>query len=1059
MPLIYNSHDSNAIRGWPCKRPLILYKMMNQMLNKKFCCEMFRCNFFFKCYFSQSIQLDSKNIRFYSTSLPFRSPDKLFINSTPDNIVFMHYDDNIQRSVLILPSLKPFIALAGFQVLVSKESLLKEKELKMKLELEMKDLQIALSKIMCYLKSGCYKFEFYLYFDDLMVNSLIIEAYTYDFFNKNELNKLICSYGYFTFSTIIGCLDNSKDVTSRRYFFTKVCTALTLELDDMFADDEKFKSIIKLNKGTLLVISKSTKEEVARRSCGARHLGALDKKSNYNKPSMGGIKLGENKRFYSTSLPTKFSSRHKVKLGVRSLSYTQVKLAQCGCGCGKDFLTSKEKQNLKKYAEEYASENSLPALSKAQTEKLKNENYADLAAAYKDDYIGLIERKKGMVEAFKKLNNKFDVYFTKKENFIKDKIKEAREIRSKQELCEEKLDVFIKKNYNADNDKVSYRLLLKCDEATPLLNRLSRDIYIKYKHSESTHAKAERLIKGNKDLIEKNGGSPNHIDKDLFKNGLSVNHPDFKDNSDIPSSAEKVKATNDTKNTENSSIQREVTSISNGGTNKETKRSFEEISQLSNDKGKRIKISDLLNKKDSSNDPSNDKGKQIKISDLLNKKDSSNDPSNDKGKRIKISDLLNKKDSSNDPSKVKFNTQIPDCDPHAPYKKEFVIAYKDFEFPCSIKVPSIKVPSIKVPCINMDDLVRCIEPLIGCLKDIHIDYYGLYPCVIFIIKVIIHLIKYEPMWNCFFNHYVVGPIKRFIGNKISSNKKSNKYKNKSNSGKRFFSTSSRSQSVVHYYSDDKPFNLQYKYTPDKVMEKPTIKIKGRGSSSSTNNKTSPARVARWVRPRAAQRPWARLNKQFTTSGPGPRQINEITYPLPSVLSNYKYRFRRSQAPRAPPGTPRNIEEGSHLYGPGALRLDYCILAAAEINKNNLNFENVNLRKYLINRLNKSSFLSYNSLLIQPFMVELLSKSPAPGTRFNIKDLNLEWKNIQERSVKNTRPKKVKIVELSTDKNIDEFVSQTECGKFLNVSETTIRKRLKNKTTFKLKDLRVYLQEG
>lgn len=93
------------------------------------------------------------------------------------------------------------------------------------------------------------------------------------------------------------------------------------------------------------------------------------------------------------------------------------------------------------------------------------------------------------------------------------------------------------------------------------------------------------------------------------------------------------------------------------------------------------------------------------------------------------------------------------------------------------------------------------------------------------------------------------------------------------------------------------------------------------------------------------------------------------------------------------------------------------------------------------------------------MVELLSKSPAPGQGFNIKDLNLEWKNIQERSVKNTRPKKVKIVELSTDKNIDEFVSQTECGKFLNVSETTIRKRLKNKTTFKLKDLIVYLQEG
>lgn len=90
----------------------------------------------------------SGNNRFYSTSLPSLLPDKLFINSTPDGIVFMQYDDNIQRSVLILPSLKSFLDLSRFQVLVAKESLLNKKELKMKLELEMKDLHIALSKIM-----------------------------------------------------------------------------------------------------------------------------------------------------------------------------------------------------------------------------------------------------------------------------------------------------------------------------------------------------------------------------------------------------------------------------------------------------------------------------------------------------------------------------------------------------------------------------------------------------------------------------------------------------------------------------------------------------------------------------------------------------------------------------------------------------------------------------------------------------------------------------------------------------------------------------------------------
>lgn len=95
-------------------------------------------------------------------------------------------------------------------------------------------------------------------------------------------------------------------------------------------------------------------------------------------------------RFYSTSLS--LSSGHKVKLGVRSLSYTQIKLAQCGCGCGKDRLTEKNQKDLKNYAQEYASENSLPTLSKADLEKIQCEKFPDLAAAYKDDLPDIKER-------------------------------------------------------------------------------------------------------------------------------------------------------------------------------------------------------------------------------------------------------------------------------------------------------------------------------------------------------------------------------------------------------------------------------------------------------------------------------------------------------------------------------------------------------------------------------------------------------------------------------------------------------------------------------------------
>jgi hypothetical protein len=220
--------------------------------------------------------------RFYSTS-----HDKLFINSTPDNIVFIKYNDNTERSALRLSYLKPFVDLSEFSKFLSKEkSPLKRLELFNKLQLDMNDLQLALSKIMPNLNFGTYKFEIYLYYEDIFVNYPNKETYTEDFFNKNELNKLWSSYGYIQLCHLIGFLGSYPPL--RIHYFMEVCDTLTQLFNRRLAD-EKIQSNIKLNKGTLLVISK---------------LGEDDNVYKYsNSNTLGGFKLGVNKRFYSTSHP------------------------------------------------------------------------------------------------------------------------------------------------------------------------------------------------------------------------------------------------------------------------------------------------------------------------------------------------------------------------------------------------------------------------------------------------------------------------------------------------------------------------------------------------------------------------------------------------------------------------------------------------------------------------------------------------------------------------------------------------------------------------------------
>jgi hypothetical protein len=221
----------------------------------------------------------------------------LYINSTVNNIIFDNYDDNTERSVLILPSLKCFVNYGQYKVLTKNETLIDINEIKAKLLLDTNkikaellsgnygfeshvleslseakvikakllldsyDLESSLHKIMYNLESGNYKFDFYIYYEDLSnVNNEIHELYTYDLLNKNVLNKLWGSYGYIVVTTFMTHLVGSKGSTTRLDFFATVCRELTISLVAM-NEDVKFKSTMKLNKDTILVISKPTKEE------------------------------------------------------------------------------------------------------------------------------------------------------------------------------------------------------------------------------------------------------------------------------------------------------------------------------------------------------------------------------------------------------------------------------------------------------------------------------------------------------------------------------------------------------------------------------------------------------------------------------------------------------------------------------------------------------------------------------------------------------------------------------------------------------------------------------
>ena len=122
----------------------------------------------------------TKHARCFSSQGP-ASPHQLIVNSTSTDIVFVD-----GMSILFLPPLDLV------EPLYDSEGDLVEND---------SPFFDHLGKILSNLDSGdqkLYRFDFYFYVD----SSLLMDVYTVDFYNKNRLNLVKGSFGYFKFISI-----------------------------------------------------------------------------------------------------------------------------------------------------------------------------------------------------------------------------------------------------------------------------------------------------------------------------------------------------------------------------------------------------------------------------------------------------------------------------------------------------------------------------------------------------------------------------------------------------------------------------------------------------------------------------------------------------------------------------------------------------------------------------------------------------------------------------------------------------------------------------------------
>ena len=172
-----------------------------------------------------NVQLRSGvNKRFYSTSGNKRfgstspsSVDKLWVNSSLDNLVFTKYDDNSYRSVFYFPPLQVFEKLLAIQSASFKNDfalivdMFKHQFTEEELMASVQDFSIILDYILFSLDPGYYKFEIYFYQEGRKDKNLST-FYTVDFSDKNCLNKVVGGFGYTVLADILIRIEADKDL-------------------------------------------------------------------------------------------------------------------------------------------------------------------------------------------------------------------------------------------------------------------------------------------------------------------------------------------------------------------------------------------------------------------------------------------------------------------------------------------------------------------------------------------------------------------------------------------------------------------------------------------------------------------------------------------------------------------------------------------------------------------------------------------------------------------------------------------------------------------------------
>lgn len=223
--------------------------------------------------------------------------------------------------------------------------------------------------------------------------------------------------------------------------------------------------------------------------------------------------------------------------GIRKFSITSPRYQDKKCDCCSDyrrnFFTDQEKAKLKVYGEEFASNNKVPVLDQEIKDKILSEKAVDIAAAYKNNPQGLEDRKQEAYTAFMNIKQPFIDYFVKKYDKAIEKLNnenmEAGKIPVCKKLVTEHLYI-----HGQDKEKVQTSHL---SVENTLFGCFSKDAYKYYTDSMSKHYYAKQLIDTNGKSIAR-VGNPDSIDKDFYKNELSVVKDPSSSNDNIEENAE-----------------------------------------------------------------------------------------------------------------------------------------------------------------------------------------------------------------------------------------------------------------------------------------------------------------------------------------------------------------------------------------------------------------------------------------------------------------------------------------------------------------------------------------